>query len=98
KKKNYLCKDKQSGIITGVCQGLGSFFHISPWIIRAIFVIPVLPVPFSFLSGVISVGVYILLSVVLKDKKTIKEDDNVVEVEYEIIDDEKDDNENKDPE
>ncbi|MEG0378876.1 MAG: hypothetical protein RR614_10410, partial [Eubacterium sp.] len=59
----------------------------SPWIFRVIFILPVLPVPFSFISGVVSIVIYSVLSVFLKDKKTAEKEDNVVEVEYEVVDD-----------
>lgn len=91
KKRRRLCRNSEKGIFAGVCQGLGDYFGITPWVFRLIFLIPVLP--FAPISGWISLGVYILLFLCLPDSRKIKQpDDNVVEVEYEIIDDDEDDN------
>ncbi|MEG0379314.1 MAG: PspC domain-containing protein [Eubacterium sp.] len=84
--KKRLGRDKKNGIISGVCQGIGEYLNLSPWIFRVLFVLPVLPFVLTFFAGVISIGLYILLSVVLKDQAKLP-DDNVIEVEYEVVDD-----------
>lgn len=84
--KKHLVRDKKNGIISGVCQGIGEYLHVSPWIFRVLFVLPVLPFILTFFSGVISIVIYIVLSVVLKDQAKLP-DDNVIEVEYEVVDD-----------
>ncbi|WP_195270086.1 PspC domain-containing protein [Eubacterium sp. 1001713B170207_170306_E7] len=89
--KKRLLRDKRNGIISGVCQGIGEYLGVSPWIFRVLFILPVLPFVLNFISGVISILVYVVLSAVIKDKgSSAAQDDNVVEVEYEIVDDEDD--------
>lgn len=88
--KKKLYKNKKDGIFAGVCQGFGEYFGLSPWIFRLLFVLPVLPSILTFFAGVASILLYILLANILKDKDNV--DDKVIEVEYEILDDdEKDD-------
>lgn len=87
--KKHLLKDPKKGIIAGVCAGLGEYCHISPWIFRALFILPVLPFILNFFSGVVSIVVYVLLAIFIPDKNRIEERD-VVEVDYEIIEDDVD--------
>jgi len=82
--KKHLLRDKKKGILAGVCAGLGEYCHISPWIFRALFVLPVLPFVLNFISGVVSIVLYIVLAFVIPDKLRIDEKE-VVEVDYEII-------------
>ena len=92
-RKKRLLRDKQNGIISGVCHGIGEYLGVSPWIFRVLFILPVLPFVLNFISGVVSILLYVLLSAVIKDKggsAGTGQDDNVVEVEYEIVDDEDD--------
>jgi len=94
--KKRLMRDPGKEIIAGVCAGLGEYFHLSPWIFRALFVVPVLPFVLTFSAGVVSIVLYVVLAIFLPDKKRIEEND-VVEVEYEIIeDDETQDDESAD--
>ena len=91
--KKRLLRDKQNGIISGVCQGIGEYLGVSPWIFRVLFILPVLPFVLNFISGLVSILLYVLLSAVIKDKGCSAgagQGDNVVEVEYEIVDDEDD--------
>ncbi|MBC3886893.1 PspC domain-containing protein [Acetobacterium paludosum] len=85
-KKKRLMRNKESGIIAGVCAGIGDYCHVSPWIFRILFILPVLPFIFTFMAGIFSIVIYVLLAILLPDKQRIEEQ-NVVEVEYEIIDD-----------
>ena len=90
-RKKRLLRDKRNGIVSGVCQGIGEYLGVSPWIFRVLFILPVLPFVLNFISGVVSILVYVLLSAVIKDKgSSAAQDDNVVEVEYEVVDDEDD--------
>lgn len=82
--KKHLLRDKKKGILAGVCAGLGEYCNISPWIFRALFVFPVLPFVLNFISGVVSIVLYIVLAFVIPDKLRIDENE-VVEVDYEII-------------
>lgn len=87
--KKHLMRNTEKGIIAGVCAGLGDYFNISPWIFRAIFVLPVLPFVLNFASGVLSIVVYILLAIFMPSKQRLEEGE-VVEVDYEIVDDDED--------
>lgn len=90
-RKKRLLRDKRNGIVSGVCQGIGEYLGVSPWIFRVLFILPVLPFVLNFISGVVSILVYVVLSAVIKDKgSSAAQDDNVVEVEYEVVDDEDD--------
>jgi len=84
--KKHLMRDRKKGIIAGVCAGLGEYFNISPWIFRVLFIIPVLPFVLNFLSGVASIILYGVLALFIPDKKRIGDSD-VIEVDYEIIED-----------
>lgn len=77
-------------MISGVCQGLGDYFNLSPLIFRGIFLAPFL---LWFLIGFLalfSVGTYIILSNVLPDIEDVNPD-AIENVEYEVLkdDDEK---------
>ncbi|WP_083439370.1 PspC domain-containing protein [Acetobacterium bakii] len=96
--KKRLMRNPGKGIIAGVCAGLGEYFNLSPWIFRALFVVPVLPFVLTFSAGVVSIVLYVVLAIFLPDKKRIEENE-VVEVDYEIIeDDEEPDVETKEDE
>lgn len=79
-------KSKKRAILAGVCAGLGEYCNISPWVFRGIFLLPFV---LRFVPGILSIIVYILLAVVLPGNKRIENQD-VVEVDYEIIDDNSD--------
>jgi len=81
--KKQLVKSKKRAILAGVCAGLGEYCNISPWVFRGLFLLPFV---LRFVPGILSIIVYILLTVVLPGNKRI-EDQDVVEVDYEIIDD-----------
>lgn len=83
--KKRLMRDKEAGIFSGLCQGLGERFELSPWIFRALFVIPALPFVLTWVSTVASIAVYIILSILIKDKHKITSHN--VSVEYEIVED-----------
>ena len=83
-KMKKLFRNKAGGIITGLCQGIGEYTKLSPWIFRLLFVVPVLPFVLTNVASVVSILVYIVLSILIKDKP--KRSD-IIEVEYEIIDD-----------
>lgn len=93
--KKRLLRDKKNGIISGVCQGIGEYFGVSPWIFRVLFILPVLPFILNFISGLVSVLLYLFLSAVIRDKGGVMQDDTVIEVEYEVVDDEEDENDEK---
>lgn len=84
--KKQLVKSKKRAILAGVCAGLGEYCNISPWVFRGIFLLPFV---LRFVPGILSIIVYILLAVVLPGNKQIENQD-VVEVDYEIIDDNSD--------
>ncbi|WP_303869588.1 PspC domain-containing protein [Acetobacterium wieringae] len=84
--KKQLVKSKKRAILAGVCAGLGEYCNISPWVFRGLFLLPFV---LRFVPGILSIIVYILLAVVLPGNKRI-EDQDVVEVDYEIIDDNSD--------
>ncbi|PKK87513.1 MAG: hypothetical protein CVV64_21985 [Candidatus Wallbacteria bacterium HGW-Wallbacteria-1] len=81
--KKQLMKSKKRAIVAGVCAGLGEYCNISPWVFRGLFLLPFV---LRFVPGILSIIVYILLAVVLPGTQRI-EDQDVVEVDYEIIDD-----------
>jgi phage shock protein PspC (stress-responsive transcriptional regulator) len=81
--KKQLIKSKKRAILAGVCAGLGEYCNISPWVFRGLFLLPFV---LRFVPGIISIVVYILLAVVLPGNQRIADQD-VVEVDYEIIDD-----------
>ena len=76
-------KSKKRAILAGVCAGLGEYCNISPWVFRGLFLLPFV---LRFVPGILSIIVYILLAVVLPGNKRLADQD-VVEVDYEIIDD-----------
>ncbi|HAZ05444.1 MULTISPECIES: PspC domain-containing protein [Acetobacterium] len=84
--KKQLVKSKKRAILAGVCAGLGEYCNISPWVFRGLFLLPFV---LRFVPGILSIIVYILLAVVLPGNKRIENQD-VVEVDYEIIDDNSD--------
>ncbi|MBC3900602.1 PspC domain-containing protein [Acetobacterium malicum] len=81
--KKQLVKSKKRAILAGVCAGLGEYCNISPWVFRGLFLLPFV---LRFVPGILSIIVYILLAVVLPGNKRLADQD-VVEVDYEIIDD-----------
>ncbi|MDO9493322.1 PspC domain-containing protein [Acetobacterium sp.] len=81
--KKQLVKSKKRAILAGVCAGLGEYCNISPWVFRGLFLLPFV---LRFVPGILSIIVYILLAVVLPGNQRIADQD-VVEVDYEIIDD-----------
>jgi phage shock protein PspC (stress-responsive transcriptional regulator) len=81
--KKQLIKSKKRAILAGVCAGLGEYCNISPWVFRGLFLLPFV---LRFVPGIISIVVYILLALVLPGNQRIADQD-VVEVDYEIIDD-----------
>lgn len=82
--KKQLIKSKKRAILAGVCAGLGEYCNISPWVFRGLLL--VLPIVLRTFGLMISVGIYIFLAVVLPGNQRIADQD-VVEVDYEIIDD-----------
>ena len=76
-------KSKKRAIVAGVCAGLGEYCNISPWVFRGLFLLPFV---LRLVPGILSIIVYILLAVVLPGNRRIADQD-VVEVDYEIIDD-----------
>jgi len=84
--KKQLVKSKKRAILAGVCAGLGEYCNISPWVFRGLFLLPFV---LRFVPGILSIIVYILLAVVLPGTQRIADQD-VVEVDYEIIDDNND--------
>jgi|LGOV01.1.fsa_nt_gb phage shock protein PspC (stress-responsive transcriptional regulator) len=88
--KKKLMRNTEKGIIAGVCAGFGDYFHISPWIFRIAFIIPVLPFILTGVATIVSIGVYILCVIFIPNKKQIEEGD-VVEVDYEIVEDDQED-------
>ncbi|WKY47316.1 PspC domain-containing protein [Eubacteriaceae bacterium ES3] len=91
--KKHLIRKKDNAILAGVCSGLGDYFGITPWIFRIIFIVPVLPFFMGFWAGVISIVVYLLLAFNIPGNTRRIKDGEIVEVDYEIIDDENDPNE-----
>jgi phage shock protein PspC (stress-responsive transcriptional regulator) len=87
--KKYLKKSKKRAILAGVCAGLGEYFNISPWIFRGLFLLPFI---LRVVPGILSIVIYVLLAMFLPGNERI-EDRGVVEVDYEIVEDPKDDDE-----
>jgi len=85
--KKGLIRKKENAIVAGVCSGLGDYFGISPWIFRIVFIIPVTPIFLGFWAGVLSIVIYVLLAYNIPGTKRLK-DGEIVEVDYEIIEDE----------
>ncbi|WKY43945.1 PspC domain-containing protein [Eubacteriaceae bacterium ES2] len=85
--KKSLVRKKENAIVAGVCSGLGDYFGISPWIFRIVFIIPVTPIFFGFWAGMLSIVIYVLLAYNVPGTKRLK-DGEIVEVDYEIIEDE----------
>lgn len=83
--KKQLMKNKKRAIVAGVCAGLGEYCNISPWVFRGLLL--VLPIVLRTFGLMIGVGIYIFLAVVLPGNRRIADQD-VVEVDYEIVDDE----------
>ncbi len=84
--KKRLLRNKDAGIFSGLCQGLGERFELNPWIFRALFIVPALPFVLNFATTIASIVIYVVLSIVIKDRKKV-EGGEPMEVEYEIIDD-----------
>lgn len=84
--KKQLMKSKKRAILAGVCAGLGEYCNISPWVFRGLFLLPFV---LRFVPGILSIALYIVLAVVLPGNQRI-EDQDVVEVDYEIVDDNND--------
>lgn len=84
--KKRLVRNKNNAILAGVCAGLGDYFKVSAWIFRVIFLIPVLPFILTFWAGVVSVLIYVLLATILPLREQI-DDREVIEVDYEVLDD-----------
>ena len=84
--KKQLMKSKKRAIVAGVCAGLGEYCNISPWVFRGLFLLPFV---LRFVPGILSIALYIVLVVVLPGNKRI-DDQDVVEVDYEIVDDNND--------
>lgn len=60
-----LFRDPDDKIIAGVCSGLGAYFHVEPWIFRALFVI-------TFLLGFgAPVLIYVILWIVIPEASTV---------------------------
>lgn len=74
-----LYRDEKKGKIGGVCQGLGDYFGIDPTIVRLIFLLLLL-IPGRFPI----VLVYIVLWVVLPDKRDVAKVMNEEEVVVEM--------------
>ena len=85
--KKRLMRNRESGIIAGVCAGIGDYCHVNPWVFRVLFLLPFVP---RFVPGILSIVIYIVLVLMLPDRDRI-EQQGVVEVDYEIVDDEADD-------
>lgn len=83
--KQPLLRDKEAGILSGLCQGLGEYFHKSPWLFRALFVVPALPFILNTASTVLSIVTYIALSLIIKDKSAVPA--KTVRGDYEIVED-----------
>ncbi len=84
--KKRLARNKNNAILAGVCAGLADYFKLSAWIFRVIFLIPVLPFILTFWAGVVSVLIYVLLAVILPAREQM-DDREVIEVDYEVLDD-----------
>lgn len=85
--RKKLFRDPDDKIIAGVCSGLGNYFGVTPWIPRALFLIPFLSIAFrwhewgvfdfpSFISLSFSPGsliIYIILWLVLPEASSTTE-------------------------
>lgn len=60
-----LFRDPDDKIIAGVCSGLGAYFHVEPWIFRALFILACL---FVFGSPVL---IYVVLWIVIPEAGTV---------------------------
>jgi phage shock protein C len=91
-----LHRNREQGVLTGVCQGLGEYFDISPWLIRLVFVVVALPWVLNVASTVAAVAVYVALSFIMPSGRGRPPGDggrrNTVDADYTVI--EEDDPEN----
>lgn len=91
-----LHRNREQGVLTGVCQGLGEYFDISPWLIRLVFVVVALPWVLNVASTVAAVAVYVVLSFIMPSGRGRPPGDggrrNTVDADYTVI--EEDDPEN----
>jgi phage shock protein C len=85
-----LHRNREQGVLTGVCQGLGEYFDISPWLIRLVFIVVTLPWVLNVASTVAAVAVYIALSFIIpsgrKDPPGDGSSHNTVDADYTVID------------
>lgn len=88
--KKRLVRNKNNAILAGVCAGLGDYFKRSPWLFRIIFLVPVLPFVLTFWAGIVSILIYVLLAMLLPVRAQI-DDGEMIEVDYEILDDDESD-------
>ena len=56
-------RDPDNRIIAGVCSGMGAYWRVDPWIVRAVFIIAALP-------GGLGILIYIVLWIVLPEART----------------------------
>lgn len=82
--KKRLMRNRDGGIIAGVCSGIGDYCHVNPWVFRVLFLLPFV---LRFVPGILSIVIYVVLALVLPDRERI-EQQGVVEVDYEIVEDE----------
>ena len=82
--KKKLMKSKKRAILAGVCAGLGDYCNISPWVFRALLL--ALIIVLKSFGLILAAIIYIALAVAMPGNKRIGDQD-VVEVDYEIIDD-----------
>lgn len=82
--KKQLIKDKERAIVSGVCAGLGVYCNVEPWIFRGLFVLPIF---MGFFMIIPSIVLYIVLANILSGKRSAADDHEVVEVEYEVVED-----------
>ncbi len=79
--KKRLYRDEKNGKIGGVCQGLAEYFGIDPTIVRVVFLL-LLFLP----SRIPIVLIYLILWIVLPEKKTVvkvySEEEVVVEMKH----------------
>lgn len=62
---SYKKLERQDGIISGVCGGLGAFFDVSPWWFRILFILLAMP------GGLPGVLPYVVMWLVVPKKKEI---------------------------
>lgn len=79
--KKRLYRDEKKGKVGGVCQGLSDYFGIDPTLLRVVFLL------LLFLPGRFPIVlIYIILWVVLPEKKTVvkvySEEEVVVEMKH----------------